>query len=185
MKYIKQKEAIFFSIFILFFTIIFKVNNTTIFFDLVNPIAWIGIIIYVYFIYKNTYIRNSHNNRNIIMKMLIITIVYLLIYFYIGFYVGFSKNLYSIQFIDILKNIFKVIIPIIGIECLRGLIVSRNKNNKKIILVSIIIFILMFLALMNLIRKMRELPHLDSIQRRTVILILRKKLIYPDLNLVL
>lgn len=83
--------------------------------------------------------------------MIILTIIYLICYFYIGFIFGFVKSLYSHSLKSIIRNIFEIMIPIIGIEYLRGIVVSENKKNRLLLIGLVLIFFLIEIKYNNLL----------------------------------
>ncbi len=74
--------------------------------------------------------------------MILISTIHILIYFYLGIIVGYTKNPYNHEIIDIFKNIILDILPIVAIELTRGLLITRNKNNKLLIVMITLILIL-------------------------------------------
>ena len=88
--------------------------------------------------------KGIKNKRQLIYFITIIFIT-IGIYMTLGHIYGFSKTPYSHKIIPIIKNILVQIIPIIGIETLRMVAVTKNKNNK--LLVVIITILLIFLQI--------------------------------------
>ncbi len=102
-------------------------------------------LIYLIWDIKNSYIRFKNNIKYIIF-IIIISFINIGIYLYIGFLLGFSKSPYSHKILTVLANILPKIISIFGVEITRTVIVSRNKNNKILL---IFITILLILAEIN------------------------------------
>ncbi len=75
----------------------------------------------------------------------------MILYFYLGFIFGFSKSPYSHSLPNIVKNAFLIIIPIIGIELSRSIILNRNKNNRSLIIFTTILFIFLEIKYSSLI----------------------------------
>lgn len=140
MKYIKNKGLII-NFFYLFITIYFMTKDAILYTNIINPIYW-GIV-FLYLI-RNVKIRLSINKRQLIYFIVIVFITSV-IYMMLGCIYGFSKTPYSHKIIPIIKNILVQIIPIIGIETLRMATVTKNKNNK--LLVVIITILLIFLQI--------------------------------------
>lgn len=141
MRYLKNKELIivitiytFASFFLLKYDDVFYIN-------IINPIFWADILIYLILDIKNSPIRFRVNKKYLIY-MSIIAFVQICIYVYLGFILGFSKNPYSIEILSILKNIIIQIFPIVSIEMARYIIISRNKNNKLVLVFTTILLIL-------------------------------------------
>ena len=141
MRYLKNKELIivitiytFASFFLLKYDDVFYIN-------IINPIFWADILIYLILDIKNSPIRFRVNKKYLIY-MSIIAFVQICIYVYLGFILGFSKNPYSIEILSVLKNIIIQIFPIFSIEMARYIIISRNKNNKLVLVFTTILLIL-------------------------------------------
>ena len=113
-------------------------------FSILKMLFWGCMLIYLIIYMKKHYIRTKLNRGSLIFISLISSI-HIIIYFYLGFTAGFSKSPYSHKIIPIIKNILVQIIPIIGIETLRMATVTKNKNNK--LLVVIITILLIFLQI--------------------------------------
>ncbi len=138
MKYIKDKGLII-IFFYLLITIYFITKDHIFYTNIINPIYW-GIV-FLYLI-RNVKIRFSVNKRQLIYFIIII-IITSLIYTTLGHIYGFSKTPYSHEIISIIKNILIQVIPIIGIETLRIVVVTKNKNNKLLICIITILIILL------------------------------------------
>lgn len=181
MKYIKQKKLIILSLILLIITIYFRFNNAIIFTRYINPLLWLGVLVYVYYIYKNKYIRQQ-SSKYLIYKMIILTIIYLICYFYIGFIFGFVKSLYSHSLKSIIRNIFEIMIPIIGIEYLRGIVVSENKKNRLLLIGLVLIFFLIEIKYNNLLSLYSNKESLFKYICSTIIPTLAGSLIYTYLS---
>ena len=120
MKYIKNKGLIIISFYLLI-TIYFITKDAIFYTNIINPIYW-GIV-FVYLI-RNVKIRFNVNKRQLIYFITIVCITSL-IYIILGYIYGFSKTPYSYKIVSIIKNILIQIIPIIGIETLRIVIVTK------------------------------------------------------------
>ena len=159
MKNLKNKNIMLIIIFYLALRIILSFNYNNIFFNYINPIFWIYMLIYMSFSIKNSYIKFNYNNKYLI-NMIIISSVHIIIYFYIGFISGFSINPYSHKFLSIIGNLIKYIIPVISIELARNVLAISNKNNKKILILLTILFVLIevnYNSLTNLYKNKEEL----------------------------
>ena len=109
--------------------------------NILKPIFWGCVAIYLIYVMKTNYIRNKTNMRYF-KYVIIISAIQMLYYFYLGFLLGFSKSPYNHETISLLKNIFIKIIPIIGIEMTRGMLIYKSKNNKKMLFFITILLIL-------------------------------------------
>lgn len=110
------------------------------------PIILFALSIYIHFSNGDNHGRFP-KNKEYIKKMIIIMLSYIIIYLLLGLILGFVKSPYSHSFLSILKNIYKIIIPIIFIEYIRSFIVNNNKNSK---INTIIFTIILFLIELNL-----------------------------------
>lgn len=142
MRKLKERRLLEIIIIYLVVTIYLSVKNVVIYKNIINPIFW-GII-FIFLIWK---IRNGFVRIKIRKKYYIYIIVILcfniISYLYLGFNFGFSRNPYSHEAISILKNIFVQIVPIIGIEITRIVIGLKNKDNKIILIFLTILLILL------------------------------------------
>lgn len=89
----------------------------------------------------------SRYDKDIILTMCIYVFIYYIIIYLFGLVIGFTRNIYSLNILSILKNLFPVIISISLIEILRYIINSQIKNNKWLLFYSAIVFALLDSAL--------------------------------------
>lgn len=89
----------------------------------------------------------SRYDKDIILTMCIYVFIYYIIIYLFGLVIGFTRNIYSLNILNILKNIFPVIISISLVEILRYIINSQIKNNKWLLFYSAIVFTLLDSAL--------------------------------------
>ncbi len=141
MKKINNKETIIIITIYLLITIILITRNAILYTNLVNPLFWFCILVYLLWKIKKDYIRLK-TKRKVSIYMLIISFIYLAIYFYMGFILDFSKSPYSHSISSIIQNVIIQIIPIIGIETVRCIISIRNKSNKLVLICIAIILAL-------------------------------------------
>ena len=140
----KTKQIVIFLISLLLVTIqiVLAFNNINFY---TNTVGFTMFLIYdIYLIIKlnKTHIRNFNRNRYI-SRMLIITLIYYIIYFYFGFFLGFLRSPYSHQIFTIAKNVFNSLVLMLAIELSRYIYVSKNKDNKLIIVIFTILLIIM------------------------------------------
>ncbi len=141
MRYFKNKELLIIITLYLFSSFFLLKYDEIFYTNIINPIFWIGILIYSIYDMKNTHIRFKVNKKYFIY-MIIIAFIHIFIYFYLGFILGFSNNPYSNDILPLLKNIIIQIFPIISIEMVRYIVVNRNRDNKLIIISTTILLIL-------------------------------------------
>ncbi len=140
-------------------TIVANIENKIFYTNIINPIFWGGIIVYLIATKKDDYIRISRNKQYYIY-MLIISCLHLFTYFYFGFIFGFVNSPYNHEILALSQNIIINVLPIIGIEVVRFIMVSRNKNDKFLLALITIILILVeidYSTLINLFSNKEEL----------------------------
>ena len=99
-----------------------------------------GIVI---FYFRAGFRRNkSRIESDVILSILVYLFFYYLITYILGYFVGFNRNVYSREIIMIFKNILPVVLFIIFSELLRYQINFRCKDNKLLILISFLAFVL-------------------------------------------
>ena len=140
MRYLKNKNLLLILTVYTILTIYIITKNYSIYMNIVNPIFWSCIIVYLLLYMKHFYIRFSGDRKYLIC--IIISCIYVIAYFYLGFIFGFSKNPYNYDVKSIFHNILIQVIPIIGVEIARGVLVIQNKNNKLALIYITIILIL-------------------------------------------
>lgn len=145
MKYLKNNKLMAIVIIYIFVSIVLMINNQSFFYNVINPLFWGILIIYLIFEIKNNNIKFV-TDRKYLVYTIIISFISILVYFYLGFIIGFTKSPYSHKFGIILKNIIVQIVPIIGIEITRCIIATKNRDNKLILFITTI---LLFLAEIN------------------------------------
>ncbi len=141
MKYVKDKELLIIITIYIFITINLIIKDMVLYVNVINPIFWGTILIYLIWNIKKYYIRFNVNKKYFI-AIFIISCVHVVAYFYIGFIFGFSKSPYNHDILSILENTITRLLPIISIEITRAVIVTRNKNSKLILVITTILLIL-------------------------------------------
>ena len=87
-------------------------------------------------------IKNDYKYKKI-LKTVIICLLFYFIFIYIsGLFTGFARTIYTFGFTDIIYNIIPTIIYIVLMELIRYIYLTKSDNNKVIIILSCIIFIL-------------------------------------------
>ncbi len=133
-KTLKNKKLFFLLIFYTLSHIFFSTNNFYIY--LVKPFFWLSFIIIFY--QQDLKLLNKKE----VNFTLNISIIFLILYLATGFIFGFNKSPYNHTLIYIFKSLWKIILPIVGMEIMRYKLIKSNKNNSFIIaLVTIIIII--------------------------------------------
>ena len=142
MRYLKQKELIFVTIIYFLISVFLMLFNSKLYNNYINPLFFLALTAFLYIKTGDKHGRFK-NKTSSYFKMFIVAVIYLIVQVYMGFVLGFSRSPYSHSFIKIIENIFKLMIPIIGIEYLRSIVINKNKENKLVIvLYTILLFLL-------------------------------------------
>lgn len=87
--------------------------------------------------------------KDIILNFIIYTIIFQILINLLGLIFGYLNNGYSMNFVNIIKNILPIILVIITSEFLRYCINIKGQNNKITIILSVIIFIMLDISLQS------------------------------------
>lgn len=123
-------------IFLLFNSFVFKIANTYLITLLLIPFL-IAMLVLTGFEKEN-----FRNKKDVLLNIGICILVYYLITYLLGLFTGFVRNGYSLNILNIIKNIFPVIIFIVISELLRYMIFTKSKGNNICFVIGYIIFIL-------------------------------------------
>ena len=134
MRYLKSEKLLFVMIVYVFITTYLMILNSTLYTNFINPLFWGGMIIYLLIDRKKNYIRLSRNKKYL-KYMVIISCIHVTIYLYLGLMLGFSEKTNH-------TNLIVAIVPILGMEMARKVIVARNKNNKIVLILMTTLFVL-------------------------------------------
>ena len=143
----------------IFVDIYLSINNATIFTNVINPIFFSVITCYCILNIKKIYIRTSDNRENLFFMHLFL-LIHIIMFFYTGLIIGFCKNPYSQELTQLVKNIIIQIVPIIGLELTRYILISRNKNNKNLLIIVTLVLILLridYKVVVNLLKIQKNL----------------------------
>ena len=109
-------------------------NNLEVLFLLVSFIA-------LYSVFKID-LKNDYKYKQI-LKIVITCLLFYFVFIYVaGLFTGFAKTIYTFNFNNFIYNIIPTIIYIILMKCIRTIYINKSNNNKIIIILSCIIFIL-------------------------------------------
>lgn len=109
-------------------------NNLEVLFLLVSFIA-------LYSVFKID-LKNDYKYKQI-LKIVITCLLFYFVFIYVaGLFTGFARTIYTFNFNNFIYNIIPTIIYIILMECIRTIYINKSNNNKIIIILSCIIFIL-------------------------------------------
>ncbi|MEG2311475.1 MAG: S26 family signal peptidase, partial [Bacilli bacterium] len=115
---------------------------------IIKPLCWIFLAFITYIITKDKYIKINKKDR-ILQACIIIVLIYLLLYYLSGLYLGFTESAYNHSFIDILKNLYAIVMVVILEEYVRYRILTYDKKN---------IFLLIFVTLSFVLVELNYLP---------------------------
>lgn len=107
---------------------------------------WVVITVLCFKIYGN---RNRTPDKyvDIIQLIFIYCMGYELIIYLSGLFLGFVRSPYSMDPITMIKNIAPLIVMIVSQELVRFLVISRYKNDKKVMVTTTISFVLSEIAI--------------------------------------
>ena len=124
MRYFKSKELFIITSFYLIVTILWLMEDAVFYINIINPLFWGGMLIYLIWNIKKGYTRISIDKKHV-KYMIIISAFHVAIFLYLGFILGFGKSPYSHKIISIFSNIITQVFPIIGIEMLRTVVIRQ------------------------------------------------------------
>lgn len=180
----KSRDIIF--LIAIFAYIIFKLimykTLSSVFLNVINPILFILITIYLY---KSTNDKVSRvtKGKDYIKKMIIIMLSYIIIYSCFGFIFGFVRSPYNHSLIIIIKNIWQMIVPIIGIEYLRNVLIDSNERSTGSLLIIGILFFFIELDILQIISLSSNSEDLFKYLCSTIIPLLFQEMLFNYLTL--
>lgn len=86
-------------------------------------------------------IRNDFKYRQTLKTVMICLLFYFILIYVGGLFTGFAKTIYSFGFTNLIYNIIPTLIYIVLMEFIRSIYINRSNNNKIIIVLSCIVFI--------------------------------------------
>lgn len=133
---------IIFLFFLLFNSFVFKIANIY----LVTGISFVFLVLMIILtgFKKNRY----RNEKDVFLNVIICVLLYYFITYFLGFFTGFIKTSYSLTLINIIKNIFPVILLIIVSELLRYEIFNKTKGDFICLIIGCLYFIMIDVNLM-------------------------------------
>lgn len=99
----------------------------------------VGLIAFFLIGYKK---REERYSKDVLLVLIVGCISYYLITYIIGYFSGFMTTGYSRSFSGMFKNIMSSLLLIIIIEFIRFMVLKKERHNKKLVFLSIIIFTL-------------------------------------------
>ena len=161
---------------------ILEVKLPKIFNLVINPLVFIGITIYLYIKTNNKHGRFVKNKEHV-KKMIIISLIYIITYFFLGFVFGFLKSPYSHKIVPLLKNFWQILVPIVGIEYIRSVLVNSNRSSKLYIMFSLIIFFILELGVNSFLSNIVFRDEAFKYMASSVIPLFASSLLYTYLSI--
>lgn len=104
--------------------------------------------------------KNDRYEKENLLNVLFIVLAYYFITYILGLFIEFVQSSYIIDFVHIIKNALPVLIIILLSELLRYEYTTKGKENKLIICISVLFFILVDVSYLV---KLETLKDLDAI----------------------
>ncbi len=123
-------------IFLLFSSFVFKIANMYVISALLTSFLILSII---FFGFEK---ENYRSKKDVLLNIIINLLIYYFITYVLGLFTGFIKTSYSLSIINIIKNIFPVILLIVISELLRYEIFTKSKGNIASLIIGLIVFVL-------------------------------------------
>lgn len=128
-----RKGIYFFELILVLFIVIYKFVLLKYFGDFTDIIAsvfWIGA---AFVLYRLMGLRKDNSLIKVNTRQIVIIsiLLFVLISYLSGMYFGFLKNSYSLKFLNIIKNIYPLVIMIVSQELIRYMIAKKCTNNYK------------------------------------------------------
>ncbi|MBQ1496155.1 MAG: signal peptidase I [Bacilli bacterium] len=86
-------------------------------------------------------LSKSANETDVFKKTLFYILIYFLVSYLSGLFIGYARTIYSLTFVNLVKNIMPTMTIIFVCETLRYQFIRKSDNNKLITIFSIIIFV--------------------------------------------
>ena len=139
---IKNNKVYLFTMVIFMWTILLNfLHNISDYYNLINYIFWISILIICIIKFNKGYNRNKY--KDILFKDIILfTLIYIIIYYLSGFIVGFQNSPLNYSIYNIIKNIIKYTSLRIIIESVKYYLIKENNTKIFTIIVTILFIII-------------------------------------------
>lgn len=122
---------------LLFNSFVFKIAS----YYLTAAILFITLLLMIFLV---GYEKDKYRYKtDVFLNILIFLLFYYLITYFLGFFTGFIKTGYSLRLLMIIKNTFPVILLIVVSELLRYEFLSKVKENKYLIILTFLIFVML------------------------------------------
>lgn len=117
--------------------------------DIIASVFWIGSVIVLY---KLIGLRKDNSIIRINARQIVIIsiLLFILISYLSGMYFGFLKNSYSLNFLNIIKNIYPLVIMITSQELIRYMVAKKCTNDyKPLVILTILYTLITFVVTFN------------------------------------
>lgn len=129
--------------------------NDQLFFNVLNPILWLSLLLFGIVFFKKDYCRKKYK-YDFFQIVIISVIIYLIIYYMLGLITGYVTLPYTRSFLGIIKNIIKFVFPIAIMEYVRGYLINRSGKKKSLLIIITGIF-----AILNIVMQVYNFVILD------------------------
>ena len=123
-------------IFLLFNSFVFKMANVYVVTALLVPFLILTIVL------MGFEKENFRNKKDVLLNIIICLLIYYFVTYFLGLFTGFIRTSYSLSFINIIKNIFPVILLIVVSELLRYELFTKTKGNIPCFAIGYVVFVL-------------------------------------------
>ena len=123
-------------IFLLFNSFVFKMANVYVVTALLVPFLILTIVL------MGLEKENFRNKKDVLLNIIICLLIYYFVTYFLGLFTGFIRTSYSLSFINIIKNIFPVILLIVVSELLRYELFTKSKGNIPCFAIGYVVFVL-------------------------------------------
>ena len=123
-------------IFLLFNSFVFKTANVYVVTALLVPFLILTIVL------MGFEKENFRNKKDVLLNIIICLLIYYFVTYFLGLFTGFIRTSYSLSFINIIKNIFPVILLIVVSELLRYELFTKSKGNIPCFAIGYVVFVL-------------------------------------------
>lgn len=97
--------------------------------------------IVLYSIFKIN-IKNDYKYKQLLKLIIMCLMFYFILIYVAGLFTGFAKTIYKFGFSNLIYNIIPAAIYIVVMEFMRSIFIDKSSNNKIIIIISCLIFVL-------------------------------------------
>ena len=118
--------------------------------NIFNPLLFISIGIYCFFLVKEEDKKYNFNTRSIREMAIVGGLIYIIIYYLSGLLIGYSDSPFNHTFIPIIKNLYAFLVIAIGQEIIRSSFIKRDNNKKNINNIWIVTIILIIYEIITL-----------------------------------